>query len=96
MLSATLLVVATAALLDTTVVVIALDELRREFGATVSVIQWVTTAYLLAMAAVIPVVGWTVGRFGARAVWTRRSRFSRPDPCCAGWLLRWKVWSSSA
>lgn len=69
LLSATLLVGATAALLDTTVVVIALDDLQREFGATVSQVQWVTTSYLLSMAAVIPVVGWTVGRFGARAVW---------------------------
>ncbi len=53
LLSATLMVGAIAALLDTTIVTIALHALRRELGATVSLIQWVTTAYVLAMAAVI-------------------------------------------
>ncbi|WP_431902592.1 MDR family MFS transporter [Nonomuraea sp. bgisy101] len=65
----TVLVGAIAALLDTTIVAVALNELRRDLDAGVTVIQWVTTAYVLAMAAVIPLVGWTVGRFGARAMW---------------------------
>ncbi|WP_067824985.1 DHA2 family efflux MFS transporter permease subunit [Actinomadura kijaniata] len=68
-LAATLLVGAVAALLDTTIVAVALDDLGRELGASVGVVQWVTTAYVLAMTAVIPLVGWSVGRFGARAVW---------------------------
>jgi EmrB/QacA subfamily drug resistance transporter len=68
-LAATLLVGAMAALLDTTIVAVALDELARDLAAPVTVIQWVTTAYVLAMTAVIPLVGWSVGRFGARAVW---------------------------
>lgn len=68
-LAATLLVGAIAALLDTTIVAVALEELRRDLNAPVTVIQWVTTAYVLAMAAVIPAVGWSAGRFGARSVW---------------------------
>jgi EmrB/QacA subfamily drug resistance transporter len=68
-LAATLLAGAMAALLDTTIVAVALDELRREFGATLLVVQWVTTAYVLAMAAVIPLVGWSAARFGARRMW---------------------------
>ncbi|MGS2616132.1 MDR family MFS transporter [Micromonospora sp. LZ34] len=67
--AATLLFGAIAALLDTTIVAVALDELRRELDAGVTVIQWVTTAYVLAMTAVIPLVGWSVGRFGARTMW---------------------------
>ncbi|MBK3585497.1 MULTISPECIES: MDR family MFS transporter [Streptomyces] len=70
LLSATVLVGAIAALLDTTIVAVALDELRREFDSSVVQIQWVTTAYVLAMTAVIPAIGWTVGRFGARTMWT--------------------------
>ncbi|MFI6515271.1 DHA2 family efflux MFS transporter permease subunit [Spirillospora sp. NPDC050679] len=68
-LAATLLVGAVAALLDTTIVAVALDELARDLRAPVATVQWVVTAYVLAMAAVIPLVGWSVGRFGARAVW---------------------------
>ncbi|MEU4720128.1 DHA2 family efflux MFS transporter permease subunit [Nonomuraea dietziae] len=68
-LAATLLVGATAALLDTTIVAVALDELGEDLSAPVTVIQWVTTSYVLAMTAVIPLVGWSVGRFGARAMW---------------------------
>ncbi|MEV0420401.1 DHA2 family efflux MFS transporter permease subunit [Streptosporangium canum] len=68
-LAATLLIGAIAALLDTTIVAVALDGLGRELAAPISVIQWVTTSYVLAMTAVIPLVGWSVGRFGARAMW---------------------------
>ncbi|MFG6200142.1 MFS transporter, partial [Nonomuraea sp. JJY05] len=68
-LTATVLVGAMAALLDTTIVAVALDELARDLAAPVTMIQWVTTSYVLAMTAVIPLVGWSVGRFGARAVW---------------------------
>ncbi|MER5319840.1 DHA2 family efflux MFS transporter permease subunit [Streptosporangium roseum] len=68
-LAATLLIGAIAALLDTTIVAVALDELGRELAAPISTIQWVTTSYVLAMTAVIPLVGWSVGRFGARAMW---------------------------
>ncbi|MFI6885962.1 DHA2 family efflux MFS transporter permease subunit [Streptosporangium canum] len=68
-LAATLLIGAIAALLDTTIVAVALDGLGRELAAPISTIQWVTTSYVLAMTAVIPLVGWSVGRFGARAMW---------------------------
>ncbi|WP_214416245.1 MDR family MFS transporter [Sphaerisporangium fuscum] len=68
-LTVTVLTGAMAALLDTTIVAVALDELARDLAAPVTTIQWVTTSYVLAMTAVIPLVGWSVGRFGARAVW---------------------------
>src|SRR5690606_20306041 len=64
-LAATLLAGAIAALLDSTITTMALDELSRELTVPVTTIQWVTTAYVLAMTAVIPLVGWSVGRFGA-------------------------------
>lgn len=55
--------------LDGTMVVVAVDTLRREFAAPVATIQWVLTGYLLAMAVVIPLSGWAVDRFGAARVW---------------------------
>ncbi|MFC8720302.1 DHA2 family efflux MFS transporter permease subunit [Kitasatospora sp. NPDC057198] len=58
------------ALLDTTVVGVALHGFGLRFGAGPAAVQWVVTAYLLAMSAVIPATGWAAGRFGAAACWT--------------------------
>ena len=63
------LVGAVPAILDTTIVNVALETLSREFHTTVTTIQWVSTAYLLALAVVIPLTGWAVDRFGAKRVW---------------------------
>src|SRR5580698_3645576 len=54
------------AILDTTVVAVALDTLGRDFRVSVSTIQWVSTGYLLSLAVVIPVTGWAVDRFGSK------------------------------
>ncbi|GAA3297550.1 multidrug efflux MFS transporter [Dactylosporangium vinaceum] len=55
--------------MDSTMVNIALESFRRDFGADLGTVQWVSAAYLLAMAAVIPVAGWAIDRFGARSAW---------------------------
>lgn len=72
MVRAALLLAAGAfvALLDTTVVGVALESLGRRFHADLAQVQWVATAYLLAMSAVIPATGWAARRFGAVACWT--------------------------
>jgi EmrB/QacA subfamily drug resistance transporter len=57
------------AILDTTIVAVALDSLSRDFHVSVSTIQWVTTGYLLALAVVIPVTGWAVHRVGAKPLY---------------------------
>jgi EmrB/QacA subfamily drug resistance transporter len=54
---------------DTTVVIVALDELSRQLHAPLSTVQWVVTAYLLALAVVIPLSGWATDRYGARTAW---------------------------
>src|SRR5262249_27268885 len=56
--------------LDMTMTTIATRTLVRDFHSTLSTIQWVTTGYMLAMAATIPLAGWALERFGARRVWT--------------------------
>ena len=56
-------------ILDTTIVNVALETLSRELHADLSTIQWVSTAYLLALATVIPLTGWAAERFGPKRVW---------------------------
>src|SRR5690348_11652278 len=57
------------AILDTTIVNVALDTLGRDFDASLSTIQWTVTGYLLALGTVIPLTGWAIDRFGAKRVW---------------------------
>jgi EmrB/QacA subfamily drug resistance transporter len=56
-------------ILDTTIVNVALETLGRELHSTLAEIQWVITAYMLALAAVIPVTGWAARRFGPRRLY---------------------------
>jgi len=69
LLSVVLLLGAITTILDTTIVNVALDHLHDVFQASVADTQWVASAYLLALAGVIPLTGWAVERFGARKVW---------------------------
>src|ERR1700761_3328390 len=64
-----LIIGAAAAVLDTTIVSIALHTLVGALHSTVSQIQWVSTGYLLALGVAIPVVGWAQARFGGKRLW---------------------------
>ena len=55
--------------LDMTMTNIATKTLLVDFRSTLTTIQWVGTGYLLAMATTIPLAGWAMERYGARAVW---------------------------
>lgn len=57
------------AILDATIVNVAIPTLGRDFHTSISTIQWVMMGYLLAFASVIPLTGWATGRFGAKRVW---------------------------
>ena len=74
--------------LDTTVVNVALDTVARDFGVSITRVQWVTTAYLLALAAVIPVSGWAADRFGGKRVW-----MASAGMFLAGSMLAGAAWS---
>src|SRR4051794_16964846 len=56
-------------MIETTITSVAIGTLQDEFDASVASIQWVSAAYLLALAMVIPLTGWLVERFGARRTW---------------------------
>jgi EmrB/QacA subfamily drug resistance transporter len=53
-------------MLDATIVNVALRTLALDLQTSLSTIQWAVTAYLLALAAVIPATGWTANRFGTK------------------------------
>jgi EmrB/QacA subfamily drug resistance transporter len=57
------------AILDMTIVNVALGTLARDFNTELSTIQWVVTGYMLAMGTVIPLTGWAIDRFGAKRIW---------------------------
>jgi EmrB/QacA subfamily drug resistance transporter len=57
------------AVLDTTIVNVALDTLSSDLHAPLATIQWVSTGYLLSLAAVIPLSGWMTERFGSKRTW---------------------------
>jgi EmrB/QacA subfamily drug resistance transporter len=67
-LGAVVVLGAIMAILDATIVNVAIPTLGRDFGTSISTIQWVMTGYLLAFASVIPLTGWTSERFGAKPV----------------------------
>jgi EmrB/QacA subfamily drug resistance transporter len=64
-----LIVGAMAVIFDTTIVSVALHTLATELHTSVDTIQWVSTAYLLALGVTIPLVGWAQQRFGGKRVW---------------------------
>ena len=68
-ISAVVVIGSIMSILDTTIVNVALETLSRELHATISEIQWVVTAYMLSLAAVIPITGWAAKRFGAKRVY---------------------------
>ncbi|MFD8483365.1 DHA2 family efflux MFS transporter permease subunit [Kitasatospora sp. NPDC059673] len=55
------------ALLDTTIVNVSMQETTARFGG-INQVQWVVTAYLLALAATMPATGWLATRFGTKRV----------------------------
>ncbi|WP_226790145.1 MDR family MFS transporter [Rahnella sikkimica] len=56
---------ASLSFLDTTIINVAVRTLSVDLHAGLGAVQWVMTAYLLALAAVIPLTGWTARRYGA-------------------------------
>ncbi|MCK9901750.1 DHA2 family efflux MFS transporter permease subunit [Frankia sp. Cpl3] len=56
--------------LDITIINVAIRTLAEDLDATLPVIQWVSTAYTLALAVTVPTSAWLVGRFGARRIYT--------------------------
>jgi EmrB/QacA subfamily drug resistance transporter len=56
-------------ILDTTIVSVGLRDLATSLHTSVDTIQWVSTAYLLAMFVSIPLAGWAQSRIGGKPLW---------------------------
>ena len=52
------------AVLDTDIVNVAIPRMQSQFGATTDQVQWVATAYTLALGIVVPISGWLGDRYG--------------------------------
>jgi DHA2 family multidrug resistance protein len=57
------------AVLDGTIVNVSLPKIMSSFGVGLSTIQWVVTAYMLAMAAMLPTSGWLADKFGYKKIY---------------------------
>ncbi|MFN3430263.1 MAG: MFS transporter, partial [Candidatus Sericytochromatia bacterium] len=72
-----LLVSAFVVILNETIMGVAIPHLMRDHNATASAAQWLTTAFLLTMAIVIPITGFLLQRFHTRPVFiTAMTMFS--------------------
>ncbi len=88
-LVATVSVGALVTVLSATIVNVAIPTLGRDLDASLLEVQWVATAYLLSLTAVIPLTGWASERFGTRRVWlTAMSAFLCGSVLCA---LAWSA-----
>ena len=56
------------AVLDSTIVNVALVSMERDFKTNINSVQWIVTGYILAQAAVIPVAGYFGNRFGIKRI----------------------------
>lgn len=58
------------AVLDSSIVNVALPHMMSAFGVNRDQIEWVSTAFMLATAVAMPLVGWVVNKVGYRALYT--------------------------
>jgi MFS transporter, DHA2 family, lincomycin resistance protein len=65
-----LVVSAFVVILNETIMSVALPQLMREFSVGAATAQWMTTAFMLTMAVVIPTTGYLLTRFPLRTVFT--------------------------
>ena len=81
-------------ILDVTVVNVALPTFQTELGSdgeplAYSTVAWTATAYMLALAAVIPLTGWAADRFGTKRLYmTAIALFTLGSALCA---VAWNI-----
>jgi MFS transporter, DHA2 family, multidrug resistance protein len=70
------------AVLDATIVNVGLPKIMASFGVGLDKIEWVITAYMLAMAVMLPTSGWLADRFGFKKMYFGDCFSSPSDQCC--------------
>ena len=85
------------AVLDNTIVNVALPRMQQAFDTDWQSVVWVASAYFLSSAAVIPVTGYLGDRLGSKRVWIASlAFFTGSSALCAlaptiGWLITFRV-----
>jgi DHA2 family multidrug resistance protein len=69
-ITAVVMVAAVMAMIDITIVNVALSDIRASFGTPIDQIGWVSTGYMMANIVIIPMTGWFQRRFGIRRYFT--------------------------
>src|SRR3954470_3548229 len=65
-ITAVVMTAALMAMIDITIVNVALNDIRASFGTPIDRIGWVSTGYMMANIVIIPMTGWFQRRFGYR------------------------------
>ncbi|WP_115717795.1 DHA2 family efflux MFS transporter permease subunit [Gallaecimonas mangrovi] len=77
--------------LDATIVNVSLSSLAKAFSSPLSVIQWVTSGYLLALTFALPLNGWLVQRIGTKRLYLWCfALFTLSSALCG---LAWSAWA---
>jgi DHA2 family multidrug resistance protein len=63
-ITAVVMIAALMAMIDITIVNVALNDMRASFGTPLDQIGWVSTGYMMANIVIIPMTGWFQRRFG--------------------------------
>src|SRR5262249_15375753 len=66
LITATVMLAALMAVIDISIVNVALSDIRASFGTPLDQIAWVSTGYMMANIVVIPMTGWLQRKFGYR------------------------------
>jgi DHA2 family multidrug resistance protein len=66
LITITVLVGTLMAVIDTSIVNVALDTMAGNLGASIEDAGWITTGYILSQVIVMPLNGWLTARFGRR------------------------------
>ena len=76
-------------LMDSTIVIVAIPQMQKAFGADIHSVQWVVTIYMLTQAAVIPTAPYLTARFGGKRayVWSLSAFLLGSLLCGFAWNL---------
>lgn len=76
-------------LMDSTIVIVAIPQMQRAFGADIHAVQWVVTVYMLTQAVVIPTAPYLSATFGGKRayVWTLSAFLLGSLLCGFAWNL---------
>ncbi|WP_433349079.1 DHA2 family efflux MFS transporter permease subunit [Microtetraspora malaysiensis] len=78
-------------ILNSTMAAVATESLAAAFDASLSMVGWASTGFLLAVTATIPFTTWAVDRFGGRRLWLTGLALFMAGALAAG--LAWNVGS---